>query len=176
MPKESSTLTVRNKLYLQKFVEHLGELGNIGKARRKAYVDIYRPRHKDKTKIENASKKLHYDLVHRQGFAELLDYYLPPDEHAKILTDVAKNAKKDNIFQGNIVSSSPDYTNRLAALSQINNIKGYAQKQRNVEINLQDKRQTLIVQMDMSKLDQPDRPVEEIEAEFIAGYEKEQED
>ena len=107
---------------------------------------------------------------------ELHKHAMEEMEHAQILSDIARNATKPNVFQGEVISESPDWTNRLAAIKEIDNVKGVVQKQKSVEVHMS-KTQTLIVNLlpeEQRKL--PDKKPEEIEAEFIAKFEKEQED
>ena len=175
MSRVSDELTPQQHKFFLEYVS--GRAGGLEKGRAivKAYKEVYKPRHNDKKKIVNAAHQIHFKISHKSSVQELVTDYASKEEFARKLTSMME-AKKDNVHQGDVVSQSPDNVAQMKALDIYADIVGAKQKQRNIEINMTDKRQTLILQMpakeDVSK---PDKPVEEVEAEFIAEYEKEQE-
>ena len=176
MSRVSDELTPQQHKFFLEYVGCRADGLEKGRAIVKAYKEIYKPRHNDKKKIENAAHQIHFKISHKSSVQELVTDYAPKEEFARKLTSMME-AEKDNVHQGEVVSKSPDNVAQMKALDIYADIVGAKQKQRNIEINMTDKRQTLILEVPSKEvLNKPDKPSEIIEAEFIAEYEKEQED
>ena len=175
--KETEEYTPRNRLYVQRYFTALREKpGKIQDAILKAYSETYPKKYKDKKKLLNSAKKMHYTVMKKPKFAEMLNDAFPNEEHAGLLAEMARNASKPVWYQGEKVGEDPDNSARLTALNQIGNVKGVFQKQRTHEVNILNKQQTLIIEVNRELLNEPDKPVEDIEAQFIEEYEKNMEE
>lgn len=166
--KLDNELTVKQKKYLMEWVSCQDKV--------EAYKNVYKPKHNDEDKIANAARQIHYQIMRKPAAAELITEVYPKDEFAVKLSNMIE-AKKDNVYNGQVISQSPDNTTQMQALNLYANVTGVTQKQRNIEVTMTDKRQTLIVNMPSPEIIKaPDRPVKDVETEFIEEYEKNQED